>query len=818
MNDIIRIINKHKPKSRQPIVDNQITYIPTVEDDQIECMVPRYLVDGRRVVVFQAKQACFKLRYIKFLPVPPRVANEYKNGEWALWHLVDIKFMYPIMLFINGCFIPWYYINVVMCQDKYYLSVYIYDDNQFYLDLVRDVKWAKIITLPAHVFYEPGYLMSDESVLFAFDQYGQFVRDAHDHVFRTGTNHHIIYNFWNTTEPVNAQRIMDATSVKLTEKNVILFENRLLATGTKTNIIKAQECVERKDEETGHVRYCFDMEQSEEDLGVNPEVRFDSSLLSINNGTIPEGYMYDFGVFVNTKYTPTVDNINFTDLDGLTPYVEAENAGNPHEMMDNLQEPFKMKMDIQKHYDENVADAIKAMLSYNASLFNEAILAKSNLIIEEYTGAEFLSLLHDDGTVVLSREHNIVSDELILIMVNGLIYQYTHMIRYRVDECVIPVQGIKETDIVEVFRFKNIRNSNNMYITINEDDGFMNYDPDIINNEMNLFSRETNSTYFSYPSGGLQHFPVEYSLETDEEGKIKIILSNSLYYGKRLRLTYKYQYKHYAYTLTNPGNPEKFKFDLGDKFMYCENYHQYLIFLNGKRLSTEQYRMTLPVRDTTPFSRFEIYFTMPINDGDKLDVIYVPSMIKDCIYIPEIPTTGDIVVDKSLLGFDLSRDIYMVWVNGRKVPRSKLVDIDSTHMRIIADVGSTKSVSVTKFIPDIDAITPVFKENQALWDAVTSKLTLDEVYELLGITGETLTNTEAALWDDSINVRTIMFELIRDQYLNNPAVDPTDAFIYDYVDVDTSAIDGYDSAGNAILPVADANRTDNLDEVERYYP
>ena len=818
MNDIIRIINKHKPKSQQPIVDNQITYIPTVEDDQIECMVPRYMVDSRRVVVAQHRQACFKLQYIKFLPVPPRVANEHKSGVWPLWYLVDRKIMYPIMLFINGYFIPWEYIDVVMCHDNYYFCVTVHDDNPYYLELVRDVKWAKIITLPAHVFYEPGYLMSDESVLFAFNIYGQFARDAHDFVFRTGTNHHIIYNYWTTTEPVNAKKILDATSVKLTEKNVILFENRILATGTKTNIIKAQECLERKDEVTGLVKYCFDMEQSDEDLGVNPEIRFDSTLLSINNGVIEEGYRYDFGVFINTKYTPTVDNINFTDLDGLTPYVEAENAGNPHEMMDNLQEPFKMKMDMQKHYDENVADAIKTMLSYNAALFNEAILAKSNLIIEEYTGAEFLESLQDDGTIVLSREHNLVSDELILIFVNGLIYNYTHMIKYRVDECIIPIQGIKDEDIVEVFRFKNIRNNNTAYIVINEDDGFMRYEPEVINNYMNLFSTETDATYFTYPSNGLQHFPVEYSLETDEEGKIKITLSNPFYYGKRLRLAYKYQYKHYSYTLHNPGDPEKFKFDLGNKFMYCDNYHQYLVFLNGKRLSTEQYRMTLPVRDTTPFSRFEIYFTMPIEDGAKLDVIYVPSMIKDCIYIPEIPTTGDIVVDKSLLGFDLSRDIYMVWVNGRKVPRSKLVDIDSTHMRIIADVGSTKSVCVTKFIPDIDAITPVFKENQALWDAVTSKLTLDQVYELLGIEGETLTDTEAALWDDSIDVRTIMFELIRDQYLNNPSIDLAGAFIYDYVDVDTSAIDGYDSAGNAILPVIDANRTDNLDEVERYYP
>lgn len=815
-NDIIQVINNHKIKSAKPIVDNQITYIPTVEDNQIECTVPRYLIDGKRIPVNPIGECCFRLYYLRFQSIPPRVANNHKNGVWGLEYLVNNGILYPIMVFINGYFIPWDNIEIGLCQDKYHMHIHAYS-NQQVLSVLEDMQWVKVVTLPSHATYEPGYASSDDTVLFSFDASGKFSKTAHDYVFRSGTDHHIIYNYWSTTNGVNAFKVLNATSLKLTGANVILFKDGLLATGTKYNIKRAQECEDHKDPDTGHTYPCYHFNVSDEELDPNPEIKFDSSLLTIGDGTNSSGSIYDFGVFINTKYTPTVDNINRTDLDGLSPYIQNQNAGtsNP-EFLQQLQIGFEMEMDRKKYYDDNVADAIKTMLSYNASLFNEVFLKKSNLVIEEYTGAEFSALMQEDGTVVLSRDHGVMIDEYILIFVNGTMYEYTNMIKYSTDKCIIPIQDINADDTVEVFRFKNIINQESEII-VYEDDGYKPYSSDVINDEMVLFSDETNTDYFEFPDDGLQHFVVEYSLDTNEAGEIKITLTNPFYYGKRLKLVYKNQYKHCRFILAET-QPEEFKIDLGSKFMYCNDYFRYFVFLNGNRLSTEQYRMTLPVRTTTPFSRFEMYLTMPINDGDVLDIIYVPSMIKDVILIPSIPVSGDIIIDKSLIGYGLSKDLYMVWVNGKKVPASKIADIDSTHLRITADVQSTETVIITKYIPDIDAISSVFKDNEALWDSIMSKLTNDEIHALLGINGEDLTNTDTSLYADSINVRTIMFELIREQYMMNTTINITEPFIYDYQDVDTTAIEGYDSGDNAMLPVADSNRTDNLSDVSRPWP
>ena len=252
--------------------------------------------------------------------------------------------------------------------------------------------------------------------------------------------------------------------------------------------------------------------------------------------------------------------------------------------------------------------------------------------------------------------------------------------------------------------------------------------------------------------------------------------------------------------------------------MYCNQYSKYLVFYNGRRLGSDHYRLTLPVRTTTPFYKFDIYLSLPCREGDRLDVIYVPSMFKDICMIPSIPVSGDIVVDKSELGYNLSTDLYMVWVNGKKIPKEQVVDIDSTHMRIISDVQTTETVCITQYIPDIDVLIQPFRENEALWDQVTAKLTKEDIEKLLSINGIDINNVEESIYANAVNIRSIMFELIREQYIMNPRVDITGPFIYDYQDVDTTAIESRDEDGCAILPVNDSNRHDNLDNVERPWP
>ena len=423
--------------------------------------------------------------------------------------------------------------------------------------------------------------------------------------------------------------------------------------------------------------------------------------------------------------------------------------------------------------------------------------------------------LNEDGVLIIPRQHSSMIDEFILMLVNGILYKYYRLIKYRANQCIIPIQEIAYTDTVEFLRFQNVNNGVTNII-INEDDGFLNYSPDIINNNMILFSTETDIDIFQFPLSGLQHFPVDYTLEIDDNGKIKINLTNSFYYGKPLNVAYRNRFQHFWFNLVE--TTDKYTVNLSDKFMYCNDYAKYLVFYNGRRLGSDHFRLTLPVRPTTPFSTFEIYLSLPVKTGDRLDIVYVPSLMHDTIMMPEVPVSGDIIVDKNVINYGLSTDLYMLWVNGKKIPASHIVDIDSTHIRIISDEASTETLCITKYIPDIDVLTSVFNENEALWDTITAQLSDSEIYSLLGINGVNLTNTETNVYDGAVDIKAIMYELIREQFVMNPRVDITGPFIYDYQDVDQTAIDGYDSGNNAILPVMDANRQDNLDNVTRPWP
>lgn len=814
MKQVIENINLHKLKSADSLKDQQIAYIPRLNKNQIECMVQSYLIDGKRTIIDQARQVCFKLKYLNFKSMPPRKSITFKNGIWDMRELIDSNVILPFMLFINGLFVTWDRIRIAIGQENYFLVVRC---DSMYLDNKEDIKFAQIITLPSHtsliIDYSRYYM--DENTLFAFNERGDFDVSGIFKIINTTGAHHMMFKYWSSLNGVNAVPIFYDTSIKLTDENVVLFIDGRLATGDKEKIKKAHDG-EYKNQETGAITPCLDFETSDEELEPNPKIRFDSTLLTIGDGTNESGKMYSFGVFVNHKYTSTADNISRVSLEGLAPLIHEQNAGeNNPEYLQDLQKPFEMAMDRTKAYDENVANAIKTMLSYNPWLFNSVYKDKSNLIIEEYDGFWALSNMNEDGVIQIPRQHSSTVDEYILMMVNGTIYQYYYMCKYVANKYIIPIQGINPEDTIELLRFRNVNNGVTN-LTVNKEDGFRPYSSEIINEEMVLFSTETDLEHFDFPADGLQHFPVEYSLETNSDGEIQITLTNEFYYGKPLKVAYKNRFQHFWFNLTE--TTDKFTVNLGDKFMYCNDYSKYLVFYNGKRLGSDHFRLTLPVRPTTPFYKFDIYLTMPIKNGDRLDVVYVPSLMQDVIMTPEVPTSGDIVVDRSAINHGLTTDLYMVWINGKKIPASRISDIDSTHMRIITDEQSTETVCITKYIPDIDAITNIFKDNEALWDKIMKQLTNEEIYKLLGIYGDTLTNTEESVYADAVNIRAIMFELIREQFMMNPRVDITGPFIYDYQDVDQTAIEGYDSGDNAILPVADANRSDNLDDVERPWP
>lgn len=261
-----------------------------------------------------------------------------------------------------------------------------------------------------------------------------------------------------------------------------------------------------------------------------------------------------------------------------------------------------------------------------------------------------------------------------------------------------------------------------------------------------------------------------------------------------------------------------FKLNLGSTFMYCDQYDRFLIFYNGRRVMDDHFRLVLPTRSTTPFTVFELYMCIPLQVDDRIDVFYLPFVFSDIDGVSDnLSTTGIISLNKSEIQFPLDNELFTVWLNGKKVPPSALANMDSERLQVIEDQGTLQTLRVTSMVTDEQVSEELYNRFQNMssnWDLAIQNT---NPYTLLGITVPVLSDTEDDFFADVVDTDIIVREIIRDHYVSNGIVDISNPFIYDYLDVDSTAVSGEDSAGNVILDVADSNTENNL-EIERPWP
>lgn len=806
MNPIIQTVNRYKAKSADPIRDQQVAYIPRLQDDQIDYTVSHYNIGGKRIPVNITNQLFIKLRYLKFRSISIQKFLKYRSGEFNMQKLVDDKIIIPFMLFINGRFVPWEYMTIAIDGDNYYISVDGSSNGQLAV-MCKGCDFIQIVTLPEYSTCVTEY-ENPLNAMFVFDESGKYDIDNPKYYIVSSTGYYSMgFNYWHTEQNVDAFKLLNQTDIKLSEANIMLFINGLFSSGIRTKTPRGidAEYITEDGREIPHV----DITYSPNYMYQNPEVRLDSTLLTINNGKNENNDVYDFGLFVNPDYTETIDNISKVDVDQLSTIIsEYNHTDTVPNYLTNLRVPFEMKMDRKKYYAENLADALKTISQYDSGLFNSIFSNTSNLVIEEHN-YEWIQAHLKGGAIILPISYGDNTSEYVVVLVNGRLYDYSHMIRYYTSKVIIPIQNISPEDTVEFLRFKNINNMEKKVI-VNSNDGYINYSEDYINENIAFFSTEYNGAAYEYPEGGSQHFEVAYTLQKNQYGMTRVVLNDPYYYGKELTMTYKNRFKWETFIIEGLGDKNECVINLGDKFKYCNQYNRYIVFLNNTRLSSDHYRLVLPVRPTTPFSEFKIYLTIPVSDGDRLDILYTSALFQDIIVKDTIDTSGDIMIDKSILDYGLSTDLYMIWINGKKIAQSNISNIDTTHIRVTSDEQSTHSLCITKFIPSIEEIDKVFDVNSALWDTITSTMTVDEINKLLGIKTNTITDTEANRYSGAADIRSVMNELIRDEFIANPSIDISGPFVYDYIDIDSTIVTGYDSGNNAMLDTNDANHDDNL--------
>lgn len=727
------------------------------------------------------------LLYIKELKI--KNLNKRRNKlqfKDTMLNMIKNNEIHPFLLFINGKFIKWSKISIIFNYSKQYILIN---------DKIITVNDVSAIYIPFNVNYTEkgsGFVIGKE--LFGFDDNG--LSSITGTSIISTTNNSIAYNSAISNiglKCIDSKLLVDE---KLFACNLILFKDGLLYKDANIDI------------------YALNM-------------------FTVDSGN--SGSELEYKVFYSKSSNKSKELIT-----GMKNYEKAKEILR-NNIVDNVELPYffdsflkEFKYDYDTdNYAQNFYKSYEYLYGYNANIYNSWI-QKQKLDIKtiSYTGEEINSKKNSEGYLILPRHRISKEDEYVMIFVNYQLYKYYKHIQYETNRFKIPIIDISDTDSIELIFFKNINNNISNAIIKNDDDNINNIfpgqKPDF--NKVQFYSEEIPYTEYLLPKNGRVQYLIPYKIDKNEEtGKDRIYLEDEYIslYNKPLTVTFKNQFRYVGYTIQE----DTISVVLSPDFNYCHDKYRYMIFINGNFISKDNYEITIPGKDL-PFDDISVYTNIPLLPNDRIDIFYLPIFL-DMEYVSGYDVNSPSVLP-NFTPYEFSKNLMLLFINGKKVSTSILEDFTSTSILVtknaiksdeyityIDTINESEKNSNNIFLEDnvISSIDDFIgmklpgysNENYTLWDLAMLGTTSDEEFNklmnLLNITLEPL-DIDAPDFDyNRYDLEKIVKEIIRDYYLRSGYAGTGSIFVFDsYYDYTFTK----DEHGNIILDLMDASLENNL--------
>lgn len=747
---IVDIVEDLKYNTKDSINSIQKASLPHYIDMKQQ-QVFRYVYDCEECYI-DPKQLLFEVPEIPLKSFSKRKNKLIFKDKFI--NMINRQEVHPILVFINGKFIKWSKMEIWSDYRKIYLLIN---------EPIKVVSSFSTIYIPFNVYYSETGNKVGTTPIFSFNSNG--ILDNNGTTVVSMNKKDIFYDEITSDIGLRNIEINIPLNLKISENNIILFKKGSPYT--------------------------------------NPDIRLDGlNIFTVDDGLYVNGNQLVCKIFYNKSGNISKDNVlNVLNMDYIKGILKGKHYGGIiPDYFEELMKEFNFKYE-EETYSENVQKALLYIMLYNFDLLNKLYEDTSNLISVNYTGKEIKDKIDSTGYLKLPRRRVTTYDDYVMVFVNGELYRHYGAIVYENNFFKLPIRDIEDTDTVELLFFKNVDNT--VYKSkISKAESFTILDPSIDLNKLKIYSQTVDIADYYLEKDERIQYDVDYTIEYIN-GKPKIIFASDYFYNRPVTLVSSNQFRYAGHTIPN----ETISVTLPPEFNYCRDESRYMIFVNGRKVNKENYRLTI-VNPSVPFTDLSMYIQLPLLKGDKLDIFYVPSSLTELIMEPTIPIDGNIVVDKTKISYNLNKELYLFFVNGKKINKNQMIDISSTNLMITRDIETVKNLCLIKHITDDVTLKQLFDDNISSWDNIMNNITEEELYTLMNIIGITISDTEEDIFAKNLPMPSVLREIVRDYWLRTNIVDSGQVFVYDY---DQRVVENYDSEGNAIIPVMDASKQDNIE-------
>ena len=368
-------------------------------------------------------------------------------------------------------------------------------------------------------------------------------------------------------------------------------------------------------------------------------------------------------------------------------------------------------------YRYNILQSMQYITRYDYSLWNKVFTDESPIKSFTYSGREFLAKADDKSYVSMSRRHTKYIEDVVMFFVNSKISEYQMDIQYTDATVRIPAYGIHDEDDIEIVMFTRCNNSVLQLRVAAADERVY------INPEYNLedcYIMDDQSDLAIYPTKDDELLRKEYicsiiDYDVNNDSEYAINFEDPSHYDRLLKIVPKNQFRYYRYKVSgvepsdydnatyeqlasNTLVKRRYRIELPTSFNYCHDPDRYVIFVNGIKISKNEYTITIMNR-YRPFDRLILYLATILDNNDRVDIFYVPEYLHEKYKEVRIGTDGTLTLWSNYPKlYALSKYTNMIFVNGMKINPRQLTDISMNRMIVNTKFNEVWNVCVVEYI------------------------------------------------------------------------------------------------------------------------